>query len=314
VAEIDDEGEATLRFGDDAHGRRPLGLSRVQARLRTGGGRAGNLGAGALVHLVTPDPADPLDPANPGAALVLADVTGVYQPLSAREGADAETIAELRALAPEAHRALQFRAVTEADWVEVALRHPGVAAARASFRWTGSWHTVFVAIHPAEQDDLVRLPGGGSAFAPAFGSEIKAHLRRFKLAGYDLAVRAAVYVPLEIDVRLCIARGHRRGDVLAAAARALSARDHASGVPGFFHPSAFGFGEAVYLSQLYAVLEAIPGVGSAEVTLFKRYWQPASDELARGRIAMAPFEIARLASDPNHAEDGVLRLSAVGGL
>jgi len=315
VAEVDDDGQARLRFGDDQYGRRPAGVERVTARLRVGNGRAGNIGAGALVHIVQPTAAELTDPANPAAGPApFASIARLYQPLPAHGGEDPQTIEEVRQLAPEAFRAVQLRAVTEADWQEMALRHPGVAAAKARFRWTGSWHTVFVAIHPVDSGDLVRLAGGGAALAPGFAARIKAHLTRFKLAGYDLAVRAARYVPLEIDIRLCVARGHFRGDVLEAVADALSNRASADGTRGFFHPLAFSFGQAVYLSRLYAAVEAVEGVESARVGLFKRYWEPQRDELERGRIAMGDLEIARLDNDPSLPENGVLRLTAVGGL
>jgi len=314
VAEVDNEGKATLRFGDDQYGRRPLDAAGAIARYRIGNGLAGNIGAESLVHLVAPDPAEPLDPANPGAPLNFAAVDAVFQPVPARLGVDGETIEHVRQIAPEAFRAVQFRAVTEADWEEVAMRHNGVVAAKATFRWTGSWHTIFVAIHPRDEDDLRRLPGGGVELTPGFAAIIKAHLKRFKLAGYDLAVRAAQYVPLEIEVMLCIARGHFRGDVLEAVSRMLSNRSFADGSRGFFHRLEFTFGEAVYLSRLYAAIEAVEGVDSATVKVFKRYWEPARDELARGVIGMGPFEIPRLDNDAIFAENGVLRLTAVGGL
>ncbi len=313
VAEIDNAGQAVLRFGDDEYGRRPTGVTGLRARWRIGNGAAGNLGAGALVHIVTPDPADPLDPANPGAALTFADVTAVYQPLAARLGADPQSIEEVRQLAPEAFRAIQFRAVTEADWQEMALRNPAVAAAKARFRWTGSWHTVFVAIQPRDPADLARLPGGGAALAPAFAASVEAYLTQFLLAGYELAVQAAVYVPLEIGITLCVAPGYFGGDVEAAALRVLSNRGYADGTHGFFDPLNFGFGQSVYLSRLYAALEAVEGLDSAQVTVFKRYWEIARDELARGLIAMGEMEIPRLDNDPSFPEDGVLRLTVIGG-
>ncbi len=314
VAEIDNAGEAKLRFGDDQYGRRPTGADGAIARFRLGNGRAGNVGAGVLVHVVEPNPGDPLDPGNPGVPLALADVERVYQPLAARLGTDAETIEEVRQLAPEAFRAVQFRAVTEADWDEVALRHPAVAAAKSSFHWTGSWHTVFVAIHPREPENLKRLPGGGMELQPTFAKVIKAHLTRFKLAGYDLSVKAAIYVPLEIEIRLCVARGHFRGDVMAAVARALSNREYPDGTRGFFHPLSLGFGEPVFLSRLDEEIEAVEGLESATVLVFKRYWEVAHDELKRGIIVMGPFEIPMLDNDPSLPENGVLKLSAVGGL
>ena len=314
VAEIDNSGDAVLRFGDDQFGRRPLHKTRTRARYRIGNGRQGNIGATSLVHVTAPDPAEPLDPANPGAPLVFASVDAVYQPQAAGSGIEPETIEEVRQTAPEAVHAIQFRAVTEADWEEMALRHPGVAAAKARFRWTGSWHTVFVAIHPRNAENLDRLPGGGVALAADFATTMKLFLKRFKLAGYDLAVRAAQYVPLEIEIRLCVAHGHFRGDVVEAVARVLSDDALADGTRGFFHLLEFGFGDAVYLSQLYAAIEAVDGVESATVVVFKRYWSVPGGDLDRGFIAMAPFEIPRLDNDPNFPENGVLRLSAVGGL
>jgi hypothetical protein len=102
--------------------------------------------------------------------------------------------------------------------------------------------------------------------------------------------------------------------VLAEAGRVLSNRSFADGTRGFFHPLGFGFGAAVYLSRLYAAIEAIEGINSAEVLVFKRYWETPGNDLARGRIEMGPFEIARLDNDRNFPENGVLRLTAVGGL
>ena len=73
--------------------------------------------------------------------------------------------------------------------------------------------------------NLRRLPGGGTELQPDFALLIKAHLTRFKLAGYDLKIRAAIYVPLEIEIRICVGDGHFRGDVLAEVrARAVQPR------------------------------------------------------------------------------------------
>lgn len=302
AVETDNQGATSLRFGDDQYGRRPYDAERVVARYRIGNGRAGNAGWGTLVHLVDPG------------TVVIPPVTRVWQPLPASGGETPETIEQVRQIAPEAFRAVQFRAVTERDWEEMALRHPDVAAAKASFRWTGSWHTVFIAIHPVDPGNLKRLPGGGVELQPSFAARMKAFLTRFKLAGYDLDIRAAIYVPLEIDIRLCVGDGHFRGDVLAEAGRVLSNRTYGDGTTGFFFPLRFGFGTAVYLSQLYAAVTAVEGVNSAEVTVFKRYWDAPRGEIDKGAIAMTPFEIPRLDNDRNLAENGVLRLTAVGGL
>jgi hypothetical protein len=303
VVEVGNDGGATLRFGDDEYGRRPLGADGVTARYRVGTGRSGNLGSGSLVHIVSP--AD---------LTGWPDVAGVRQPLAARGGAEPESMEEVRQLAPRAFHAEQFRAVTESDYEAAALKLPAVAAAKCTFRWTGSWHTVFVGIHPKNPADLITEPGGRTRLSDGLARAARAHLARYKLAGYDLEVRTAQYVPLEIEIQICVARGHFRGDVLEALYRALSNRQFADGSTGFFHPSHFAFGESVYLSRLYAAVERVEGVESTVVTVFKRYWSLPNDELENGVIPMGPWEIARLDNDPNFQENGVLRLSAIGGL
>ncbi len=314
VAEIDNDGAATLRFGDDQYGRRPVEVEAMRAIYRVGAGRAGALGAGALAHVVTPTAAELVDPDPSAPLLPFADIVSVHQPLAALYAADPQTIDEVRALAPEEFRAETFRAVVEADYEAAALKQSGVAAAKATFRWTGSWLTAFVAVHPVDETQLVRLAGGGATLAPDFAARLTAALMRYKLAGYDLVVRAAQYTPLEIELRLCIARGHFRGEVMEAVARRLSNRRHADGSTGFFHPPNFTFGQSVHLSQLYAAVMEIEGVESVQAQVFKRFWEIAHGEIAAGVIRMGPFEIPRCDNDRNFQEQGVLRLTAVGGL
>jgi hypothetical protein len=70
----------------------------------------------------------------------------------------------------------------------------------------------------------------------------------------------------------------------------------------------------VYISRIYAVVERVEGVESAVVTVFKRYWEVAGGEIENGVIPLGDGEIARLDNDSNFPENGVLRVSAVGGL
>ncbi|HEY9346738.1 MAG TPA: hypothetical protein VIQ53_15575, partial [Inquilinus sp.] len=315
VAEVDNRGIAHLRFGDDQYGRRLGQPNQARARYRLGNGRPGNIGAGALTHVIVPDAADLVDPANPGGPpLPFPALTALRQPLAARGGTDPQAIEEVRQLAPEAFRAETYRAVTEADYEAASIKLPGVAAAKASFVWTGSWHTVFVAIHPSDPATLLRLPGGQALLAPAFANAITAAISRYRLAGYDLVVRAAIYVPIELEIQLCIRRGHFRGEVLEVATNALSNRRLPGGALGFFHPLNFRFGAPVYASRIYALLQEIDGVESATIRVMKRYWDLPNGELERGVVPMGPAEVARLDNDPNQPEFGVLRLTAVGGL
>lgn len=302
TVEVDDDGHPMARFGDDEYGKRPVGATAFTAVYRIGNGRAGNVGAEALAHVVQPTVA-PLWPA----------IRGSRNPLAAQDGTDAETIEAVRQFAPAEFRAEQFRAVVEADYSAAAKKLPAVAGAVASFRWTGSWYTVFVGVDPADPDDLITEPGGRTRLAPGLASSVRNFLTRYKLAGYDLEIRSAEYVPLELAFELCVEPDHFRGDVVEAVRQALSNRVNADGSRGFFHPANFTFAQNVYLSQIYAAVEAVQGVLSTFVTIFRRFGKTDNGELATGVLPIGPWEIARLDNDPAFQENGVLRIAAGGG-
>jgi hypothetical protein len=302
VAETDHEGRATLRFGDDEYGRAPTGATGFTASYRIGNGSAGNIGAEALAHV-----------AQPAAAVGWPAVEALRNPLPAGGGTDPETIEEVRQYAPAAFHAVQFRAVTEADYAAAARRAPGVADAVAQFRWTGSWHTVFLGIDPRSERDLITEAGGRTRLSPSFERSVRTFVTRYRLAGYDLELRTAVYVPLEVEVEICVCRDHFRADVAEAVRRALSGRGGARGEPGFFHSANFSFGQPVYLSRLYAAIERVPGVDSVVVTRFQRYDREPAGELESGVLPIGPWEIARLDNDPSAKENGVLHIIALGG-
>jgi len=302
VAEVDDDGRALLRFGDGEYGRALPAEAAVEAVYRVGNGRAGNVGAEALAHV-----------ALPADSQAVGRVIGVRNPLPAQDGEDPETIEAAREWAPQAFRAEQLRAVTEADYVAAAQRLPEVAGAAARFRWTGSWYSVCVAIDPRDPTDLIPDATGRLQLAARLEARVRAHLTRYRLAGYDLEIRAPTFVPLEIDLEVCVASGYFHAEVAHTVADALSNRVLPSGQRGFFHPDRFTFGQSVYLSQLYAAVERVEGVDSAVVRRLRRLGQPDNGELARGVLPIGPWEIALLANDPNFLEQGVLRIVALGG-
>ncbi len=286
VVEIEEEGRAHLRFGDGRHGRRPAPGSRFTARYRIGNGAPGNVGAESLGHIVTAE----------------TRIAGVENPLPATGGTDPEPIAAARERIPQAFRT-QERAVTPADYALLARRFPGVQQAVASLRWTGSGHTVFVTVD--------RL--GGLPVDAAFERALRAHLERFRVAGQDLEVDGPRYVPLEIELHVTVHRDHLRSDVRTALLAVFSNRTQPDGRLGVFHPDRLSFGQTVYLSPLYAAAAAIPGVGSARITTFRRQDRPGTEALTRGELALARLEIARLDNDPSFPERGVFRLAMEGG-
>jgi predicted phage baseplate assembly protein len=246
-------------------------------------------------------------------AQVVSGIIGVRNPLEARGGEDAELIEQVRQYAPAAFRAKQFRAVTEQDYKDAALSIDGIAGAVARFRWTGSWYTAFVGIDPADPDNVLTDGRGFTTLEPVFKQHVRDRLTRYRLAGYDLEIRAARYVPLDITLHICVKPGYFRGDVAHAVALALMPATGSGGAAGFFDPAKFTFGQSVYLSRLYAAVENVAGVESSTVTVFQRHGRLPAGELANAVLPIGPWEIARLDNDPNHMENGSITITAGGG-
>jgi hypothetical protein len=287
VVEVEADGTAFLRFGDDQHGLRPNTGTTFKATYRVGNGVAGNVGAESIAHIVSSESA----------------IIGVRNPLSAQGGREPETIEEVRKKAPYAFRT-QERAVTEEDYAEVTERNPQVQQSAATFRWTGSWHTVFLTI------DRKR----GLPVDDTFEKEIRQYVERYRMAGYDLEVDSPHFVSLEIEMDVCVKPDYFRSEVKRALIKVFSNQILPDGRRGVFHPDNFTFGQTVYLSRLYAAAQAVPGVSSAHIMKFIRQDIPDDPKpLEEGKLTPGRLEIARLDNDPNFPEHGVFHLNIRGG-
>jgi hypothetical protein len=311
VADVDDFGRAVLRFGDGQYGQQLIDVVKAEVWYRVGNGTAGNLGAEGLAHIVQPDPPPAGWPPPPAAGQSAFEL--IRNPLPAAGGVDPELIEEVRQYAPAAFRATQVRAVTEQDYKDRALTIDGVQGAVARFRWTGSWYTVFVGIDPSDPDNVITNARGVASLEPGFRQTVHDSLTRYRLAGYDLEIRAARYVPLDVAITLCVKPGYFAGDVAHAVSTVLGSGVEPKLGPGLFNPDKLTFGQPVYLSRIYEAVEKVEGVESATATVFHRYGRAAAGELESGLIPIGPWEIARLDNDPNNMENGTLTLSAAGG-
>ena len=293
VVEVESDGIAHLRFGDNKQGKRPSTGTMFRATYRVGNGVSGNLGTDTLAHIVSNDP-------------VITNneiVTKIWNPLPARNGVDPEATELVRQKAPYAFRK-QERAVTPEDYEEVAKRcDPTVQRAACTFRWTGSWRTVFLTVD--------RL--GGQEVNEDFENEMRHCLERYRMAGHDVEVDGPRYVSLEIEMIVCIKPDYFASDVKAALLDVFSNRILANGRRGVFHPDNFTFGQTVYLSPLYAAAQAIQGVDSVHITRFGRQGDFNNEALEAGKLILGRLEIARLDNDPNFREQGVFNLIMKGG-
>lgn len=293
VAEIKDDRTVQLRFGDGELGRSPTPGTQFEARYRIGNGSVGNVGADAINSMVFKN-----NFPN-GIAIQLRN------PMPAQGGKDPEPLSEAKLLAPHAFKDSLQRAVTADDYAQIVMRDfaDKVQKAFASFRWTGSGYEVLVVIDPWAATEAV----------PQLLCEIDCHLRLYRRIGHDLQVVFAEWVALEVALDICVLPGFLQAHVKSALLDVLSNRKLPNGQKGFFHPDNLSFGEGIYLSQLIAAVQGVTGVKNVTVNTFKRLFEAADDEIAKGLLPLKAMEIARLDNDPNFPENGKLSLIMEGG-
>jgi len=286
VVELDNEGVASLRFGNDDNGARPNSGTRFEISYRFGNGPTGNVGAESIQHIVTND----------------GRVTAVRNPLPAQGGMAAETPAQIRRRAPQAFRT-QLRAVNSEDYTHFTEAHPNVQQAATTPRWTGSWHTQTITV---DRD-------GGLPLDADFEKQLAEGLERFRMAGHDLNFNNPVFVNLHLDIEVCVSRDYFRNDIEQALLGVFNSKQNADGSLGLFHPDNFSFGQTVYLSPYYAATRQVPGVSSVQITRFSPQGDDDPKPLSDGFMKLGRLEIPRLENSPNFPERGVLNLTLLGG-
>ena len=292
VVEVERDGTARLRFGDDVNGNRPDPGTLFNGYYRVGNGAPGNIGAEALAHIVIPSGILPLN-----------GVLSIRNPLAALGGTNPESMEEVRQFAPQAFRT-QERAVTADDYATMTERHYDVQKASASFRWTGSWYTVFIAVDRK----------GGREVDDPFKEEIYSLLERYRLAGFDVEIEPAEFIPLDIAMNICVKPGFFRSNVKQALLALFSNRGLGDGTRGVFHPDNFTFEQPLYLSALIAKATGVAGVASVTVTKFQRWGKAAGSELEDAVLTPGRNQIIRLDNDRNFPENGKIEFIMEGGL
>lgn len=291
IVEMDNQGYAHLRFGDGELGLQPRAGSAFKARYRIGNGPEGNVGAEAISFAVLRQ------------GLLDGVVLKPRNPLPARGGTAQEPMAQAKLLAPTAFLELIMRAITADDYAVIAERGPRLQGADGELAWMGSWYEARVAVDPYGTDEP----------DPALLESVEGGLHPFRRLGHDLEVVAAKYVPLDIELTVCVKPDYLRGHVEAALLQVFSDRVGPDGTRGFFHPDNLGFGQNVYLSHLVAAAQTVPGVQHVEVTKLQRLYEGANDEKEKGVLPLGMGQIAQVDHDPDFPEHGQFHLVMRGG-
>lgn len=211
-----DAEAGTIRFGDGVRGRIPDVGRRVRAaRVRTGGGGAGNLPAGTLAKVEDLRGADgrPVDVK-----------LRVAQPLATEGGEDAETLEQAERRIPALFRD-RDRAVTEEDYRRIATDTPGVRLGRVE---------VMPRFKPQQRRQevpgvvsVMTLPHRDGFDSPAPRADrpllesVHAHLDARRPLTTELYVIGCEYVALGVGMGIGIREGFGRDAVLQAVRDAL---------------------------------------------------------------------------------------------
>ena len=231
VVQTDDDGYATLTFGDGEHGSRlPSGQENVRARYRVGVGPSGDVAAHALTLL----PQRPLG------------VATVDNPIAAGGAAAPEVLADARTNAPLTVLTLD-RVVSLHDYEDYARAFGGIAKARA------------VALQ-GRTGTFVHLTLAGPS-----GSPVASDLISRLLASLDLERdRSATVVAASLKPTLFWAGVAILADADRVAADVRQALLDAWSVENR------SFGQPVTAAEILTVAQRVPGVRAALVTELRR--------------------------------------------
>ena len=286
-----DQGD-TIRFGDGTFGAQPADGDVYSVQYRIGLGAEGNVAAGAIQNLA------------PSASGYL---TSVRNPFIVTNGSDAETTQHIQRMAPQAFRAVQFRAVRPEDYEAAAETLPFVLKAGTSFRWTGSWLTVFTTVDPT---------AGGTSGANVTEDQQKQLidlLNRRRLAGYESYAPPPILVSIDLVITVCVDTGWLSNDVEAGVLARLADAKQPDGTEGFFYADSFTFGTPLYRSNLEAAIQGVPGVNGVLDIQYRQRGASVSFQELPDVLQIGTDQILRVANDPNFPERGTIRVIAEGG-
>jgi predicted phage baseplate assembly protein len=331
---IDEDGFATILFGDGKCGLKPDDDSLIVAEYRIGSGSVGNVGKDTLTQFD-----DDNNLPHNSHALVQEVIDSVTNPLPATGGIDIESIDDAKIAGPKSLKDLE-RAVTLKDYEDLVKREfqNEITNAKARFVYTGSWDTIFVSV-----DLKGEVQTNGVDQSELFG-RIRKYLDSVKMIGYEVQIEEAIYVPIEIGITVYL-RKYFDSEVLRNRVfHSLSNKDNNSIVDGtsaLFHPDNFTFGDPVYASKIYEVLKNAPEVKYGIITTFRKRHtagaENSSKDMIRSSSSSSPSpdvviaqrdeetkknlelgyipinnnEIITIDNDPSHPENGTLILNFI---
>jgi predicted phage baseplate assembly protein len=242
-----------IRFGNGSNGLiPPIGVGNLRLiRYQTGGGTAGNQPEGAIVQLKTTVPY----------------VDTVTNPIAATGGANAESLDALRDRVPRELRH-RHRAVTLEDYEDLArLASPDVARAKCVpllnlLQEPTTVQNPFDQTPKAPGSVSVIIVPRSTAAKPlpslALLSQVQDFLRANTTPTVALVVVGPLYIRVDVITEIALTTLEQSSSVQQAVEHTLASFLHP--LTGGLDGAGWAFGRKPHLSDLYALIETIPGI------------------------------------------------------
>jgi hypothetical protein len=287
-ADYDGDDADTIRFGDGEFGLLPDPGATFLIRYRIGLGAGGNVAADSIT-----------DVARDYAGMV----RSVNNPFPAAGGEDPESALSIRRSAPKAFAANPLRAVRPEDYVRAMRTLSWVTSSRATFRWTGSWLTIFASADPA----------GSEVISDLERTELLHLLNRYRMAGYECYAPDPEYVSVDLAVTVCALSDAFAATVHAGLLLALSSRVLPDGTLGFFARDRFVFSSGLDPNLLEAAIQSVPGVAGVRSLEYRVRGVDAGFRNLTDTLTVLGNQLLRCDNDPSRPDAGTMTITVEGG-
>lgn len=232
-----EDSTAVVLFGNGVYGKNVPNASALEISYVVGGGVEGRVVAGKIVNYL-------------GSQILVSGVTNVS---ASTGGDDQEGIGSIKVNAPASHKTAG-RAVTSKDFETITLTVAGVQQAKA-IEYGG---VVRVSIVPT---------GGGLPGVPLKNS-VASELDSKRMLGVHVVVEDPVYIDIDVTAVVVAEPGAKQSIIQTRVQNTINAfLDPNQSVDGVYIN---GYGEDVFLSELYQLINDVTGVARCTISTLKR--------------------------------------------
>jgi predicted phage baseplate assembly protein len=251
IVRLDEDGKATITFGDGVRGKRLRTGSVVTASYRFGAGAAAPP-PGSITQIARSAPG----------------LKSIRGPVAAFGGGDAEAPEDVQTNGPRS-ALLLGRAVSLLDLEAAAARQPGVEAVQAEWRWNEEKQ------RPVAQIYYI----GDAGLEPAIQAALSGLTEEYT----PIAVDPAEPLPRELSLDIAIDELYLEDDVLPAVRTALI--DDATGL---LSRENIGIGAALFRSRIYERVLSVAGTTSVRSVLVDGEPFPGDDAVTGQTYGITP--------------------------